>query len=482
MQRLFVGNASDDKNALKRRKGSRAPGTCDWILETEMLQGWLNQTCAEKYEHSGIFWLYGYPGTGKSTMAITIIEELPKHSSFLDEERSLVYFLCDSGSEDRRTATGLLRSVIYQLVTLHLDLIHYVLPKYELLKERLLGSFDTLWSILMEIGGDKATGKKYVIIDALDECDQESQVTFLTQLAQTAQAEPTTQGRPGIFFLITSRPYPEIRQLIGDARCQDLSSHRNVRRDLQAFIAEKVKVLRRRNKYPPAVTDRMSRILEEKAGGTFLWVGIVCDELSLTWSRDVVKRLEALPQGLHSLYQSLLDSATAHGDDDKQTILHMLSFVAIAQRSLGVAELAEACELYGDEDEESRLAFTQEDIEMCRLMLVVQDGYVRLLHTSVRDFLIQSPRLGPMIEAEAHAKLASRCISYFLEVQRHGGGPRRQQVRSKFFQYAVLHWPEHANAAGSNFAVTPDIEEFFDMALMYGRAGWAYTGEASHSR
>jgi nucleoside phosphorylase len=463
MQSLFVGNPSDDKNALKRRKGTRAPGTCEWILETDMLQGWLDQTSADQYENSTIFWLYGYPGTGKSTMAITIIEELPKHSSFLDGERTLVYFLCDSGSEDRRTATSLLRSVIYQLVMQHLGLIHYVLPKYELLKERLLGSFDTLWSILMEIGRDKASGKKYVIIDALDECDQDSQVTFLTQLAQTAQAELATQGGLGIFFLITSRPYLEIRQLIGDARCLDLSSDRNVRGDLQAVIAEKVKVMGGRNKYPPAVMDKVLRILEEKAGGTFLWVGIVCDELSLTRSRDVVKRLEGLPQGLHALYQNLLDSATAHGDDDRQTILHMLSFVVIAQRTFGVAELADACELYCEEDEESRLAFTQEDIEMCRLMLVVQDGYVRLLHTSVRDFLVQSSGFGLMDEPEAHGKLASRCISYLVETRGLGTGGDNRESNSKFFEYAILHWPDHASSAGPHFAVSSDIEEFFDM-------------------
>jgi hypothetical protein len=35
---LFLTDPADDKNALKRRKGERAPGTCEWILETEELK------------------------------------------------------------------------------------------------------------------------------------------------------------------------------------------------------------------------------------------------------------------------------------------------------------------------------------------------------------------------------------------------------------------------------------------------------------
>jgi hypothetical protein len=35
LRNLFLTDPAEDKNALKRRKGERAPGTCEWILETE---------------------------------------------------------------------------------------------------------------------------------------------------------------------------------------------------------------------------------------------------------------------------------------------------------------------------------------------------------------------------------------------------------------------------------------------------------------
>ncbi|KAL2831710.1 hypothetical protein BDW59DRAFT_157676 [Aspergillus cavernicola] len=188
---------------------------------------------------------------------------------------------------------------------------------------------------------------------------------------------------------------------------------------------------------------------------------MACDELGFTRSRDVVKRLEALPQGLHSLYQTLLEGARIQGDKDRQTVFRMLSFLATAQRAFSVAELSEACQLYEGEDEETRLSFTREDIEMCRLMLVVQDGLVRLLHKSVRDFLVRNRGLSRWTESKAHASLANRCISYFLSSLQSSGETGCQRLNTQFLQYAILHYPDHAGAAGLHFAILPEHESFF---------------------
>lgn len=47
LRRLFVTDPDEDKNALKRRKRDRAPGTCDWILQTEELQRWLGEPTSD---------------------------------------------------------------------------------------------------------------------------------------------------------------------------------------------------------------------------------------------------------------------------------------------------------------------------------------------------------------------------------------------------------------------------------------------------
>ena len=197
-----------------------------------------------------------------------------------------------------------------------------------------------------------------------------------------------------------------------------------------------------------------------------MWVGIACGELEDIRSRDAVKTLRKLPRGLHSLYQELLDTALSHDKEDNQTIIQMLSFVAISRRPLTVAELSEACQSYRDEDEETRLRFAQEDIDMCRHMIIVQDGIVRFLHKSVRDFLVD-PRRGSLInDLEAHAALANRCISHLLYSRHSVKEMRNRKLQSEFLGYAVLYWPEHAAFAQtefSQFSVIREHESFFQL-------------------
>ena len=315
----------------------------------------------------------------------------------------------------------------------------------------------------MEIGHDTASGEKYCIIDALDECDRESQDILLTQICQTFSKHNSKNSHPSIHLLITSRPYPEIAQHLTGFNRKDLASYQKIKMDLQVFIGEKVKELSQKKTYTEKVTLEVSQILEEKAEGTFMWVGIACGELTNVRCRDAVKKLRNLPRGLHSLYQELLDTALKNGDEDNQTIIQMLSFVAVSRRPLSVAELSEACQLYHDEDEESRLRFTQEDIEMCRLMIIVQDGIVRLLHKSVRDFLIDSGGGSPINDLTAHATLANRCISHVLYCCRSVKDMGNWELENEFLDYAVLYWPEHAAFAQTEFFVIHEHETFFQL-------------------
>jgi NACHT domain-containing protein len=212
LRHLFLTDPADDKNALKRRKGDCAPGTCEWILETEELKKWLRPTTNTEC-NGNILWLYGNPGTGKSTMAITMTEKLANQHPFVCGDKTLAYFFCDSSSEDRRTATGILRGLLYQLIKQRRELMKFLLSRYEdrqEQKEKLFTSFDALWATLIEIGHDTASGEKYCIIDALDECDRESQHILLTQINQTFSKRNLENSHPSVHLLITSRPYPEI--------------------------------------------------------------------------------------------------------------------------------------------------------------------------------------------------------------------------------------------------------------------------------
>jgi hypothetical protein len=462
MRDLFVTDPVADRNALRRRKGNRSPGTFNWLLEADALKTWLGAPKDTSQEDSDILWLYGNPGAGKSTAAITLTEQLPIHPDFINGAKRLAYFFCDSSSEKQRTAVDVLRGLLYQLITQHKALIKYLLPKYAVMGKQIFSSFDALWLVIAEMAACETDTQIYCIIDALDECEPNSQTVLLEQIYRKFNnfddLDYVLQAKMRI--LITSRPYHEIRQVLGSFMCKDLASFSEIATDLELMIQEKVGILSKRHRYSKAVATEISLMLQYKAEGTFLWVGIACEELMRVQSMRAVKTLQALPRGLSALYQNLLSTAMSSGDeDDRDFIVKILTWVAYSQRPLTLGELSEACELFPEEDEETRCVFTRDTIDLCRLMVIVQDEHVLLLHTSVKDFLVNSTKEIDFLEA--NSALSYRCINRLIQSYGSNVAAGDAQFNRGFLNYAVMYWPRHAQLAGSKFGIRQDQAYFF---------------------
>ncbi|KAH8896678.1 pfs domain-containing protein, partial [Thozetella sp. PMI_491] len=410
---LSLTDPFDKKNELKRKKGDRAQGTCEWILGTEELTAWLEAgQVSPESRAADIIWLYGNPGTGKSTMSIFLANELPKIFT-TSSGKTLAYFFCDSSSGKPATATEILRGLLLQLVQQHPQLLDYVLPKYNEGKEKLLDSFDALWTTFTNVVADKdnkAPSRKYCIINTLDKCE-EPQKTLLKQLEQTFRHGSSSSHISNLRILITSRPYPKIKEYLSQFTNKDLASFGESKRDIKLFIDEKVAYLKKKKSYTSRVKQEVTQLLKEKAGRIFLWVGMACMELESKDSKDAVKFLQGLPEGLHSLYETLLK--TTFSKAGEVDVKRILSFVAVALQLLSLLELSTACQLHQDDNKEERIQFTREEITSCRLIVIIQDDKVLLLHQSVKDFLVRS-RATHFNESEAHASLTHRYVDQLI--------------------------------------------------------------------
>ncbi|KAH3139838.1 hypothetical protein LV164_003323 [Aspergillus fumigatus] len=468
MQKLFKLITTDSMkgmNALKQVERDRTPGTCSWILQKEELKCWVQRDRDIDGQGLNMLWLYGNPGTGKSTMAITLAEELPRTDYFSNGDRVLASFFCDSGSEFRRMEICILRGLLYQIISQYPPFLKPLLSKYRIQGKHLFTSFDALWALLLDIGRVPGGPEIYCIIDALDECNSDSQETLLRQIDHSFNnPRPTCSAPSSIHLLILSRPYPELEQYLSAFKSMDLGSCREITNDIRAMIKDRVEGLARRRKYPKSVFEKVSQILEEKAAGTFLWVGIACAKLARVQSRRAVESLQALPQELHSLYRKLLLAAVSDCDeDDHRVVMEILGFVAFAQRPLTIIEMAEACRLYLDTDMESRLQFTRELIELCRLLIVIDNGHVRLLHSSVRDFLLLE--IQEINAMRTNYTLSCRCIETILHKSQPAMDESELDPEKGFLCYSVLYWPEHVRLSQTEFAIREEFKDFFQIQL-----------------
>lgn len=387
-------------------------------------------------------------------MAIFLTDELSSAFS-ATEGKTLAYFFCDSAFDKRNTATSIVRGLLLQLIQQHPQLLAYLLPKYTERGQELFNSFDALWTILLDAAADANTGQKYCIIDALDECDRESQNTLLRQLQSSFQGQ---NAPPNIQILITSRPYDEIHEYMQVFANKDLASFPEAKQDVNRCINEKVGSLAKKKHYTAKLEDNIINVLRKKAEGTFLWVGLACEELEDIPGKDTLKALQDMPKGLHSLYKKLLDRAIGqkYGASEVRKIL---SSIIACLRPLSLLELSAACKLHEDEDEETRAQFMREQVASCRLMVIVQDEEVLLLHQSVRDFLVGVGADHLIDELEAHAHLAYRCVDLLIQ---HSNA-EQQQRPFHLLEYATTEWTQHARLAHSEFKVMPSQREFFEI-------------------
>lgn len=196
-----------------------------------------------------VLWLYGSPGISKSTMAMTIAEELPKKDYFSNRLSILSFFFCESSSEHQRTATSILRGLLYLIIKQCPPFIEQIMSKYDVQGERLFTSFDSLWTVLMDIGWVSKGAEIYCLVDAIDECEIESQDVFLQQIYQSfMKTTDTSLVTSRVHFLIVSRPYPEIGDYLSTFQCVDLASYKETTNDFQTVIQDRVQDHARRKK------------------------------------------------------------------------------------------------------------------------------------------------------------------------------------------------------------------------------------------
>jgi nucleoside phosphorylase len=219
-------------------------GTGRWILDDQKFKAWLAG------RHNTL-WCEGHPGTGKTILSAIIVDYLSKT---LENKRcGLAWVYVDYREHDLQTMESLFTNLLVQLFKQQGE-ISKSMSKFLGVnwKEAKPSPSDYKTWLQEEI---QKFDQTILIIDALDElCTTDLCRRFIKEL----------QGlKPAVHLLVTSRPYPEIRGLLGDGLKIEIRPRKE---DVMLYIQSRLNSsdrLRGHMKADPSLSDLVITPLTE---------------------------------------------------------------------------------------------------------------------------------------------------------------------------------------------------------------------------
>lgn len=373
--------------------------------------------------------------------------------------RKCLFLLLPGSDASINNATAVLRGLIYLLVEKQPSLLSHIQGRYDKSGKALFEDKNASYAvseILTQILRDPALQSTYFIIDALDEC-----ITDLNLLLDLIIRE--SSSFPQVKWIISSRNWPEIAEQL-ETQASPISLELNetsVSEAVQAFIQHKVSNLAKVKKYSETLRNVVSDYLLLNSQGTFLWVALVCQELTKISRLNTLKRLKAFPAGLNELYDRMIDTIRYSDAVDAEVCLRVLSIVSALYRPPTVFELKGLLEdlesEYDDED-------VSDIVTRCGSFLTTaydenNGDVIRFVHQSAQDFLKLSRDVFPPSRGLTfrHQEIFTRSLEQIFQVLKQNiynvdsPGLSVEEVRRfephpnplMTMRYACVYWIDH---------------------------------------
>ena len=444
IQDLRLSDPRDDKKRIEDTKGGLLEGLYDWILENSDFQLWRDD------QHSRLLWIKGDPGKGKTMLLCGVINELERSKA---KSGFLSYFLCQATDSRIRSATAVLRGLIYLLVNQQPSLISHIRKKYDHAGKTLFedaNAWVAMSEIFTNILQDPSLGSTFLLVDALDECvtDLPKLLDFIVQASSIS---------PRIKWMVSSRNWPDIEKTFDTATqklrlCLELNE-KSVSAAIATFIEIKVERLATRNKYGSDTREAIQQHLTLNANGTFLWVALVCQELSNISGWKALQKLTAFPPGLDALYRRMLDQIM--DSEDAKLCKSILAVVSAVYRPVTLDELVAFVDMpNGVAGEYEALS---EIIGLCGSFLTLRERTISFVHQSAKEFLIEKASKDIFLSRteDMHNSIFSRSLQAMSRILKRdvyslaAPGISIDQVKPPIpdplatVQYSCLYWVDH---------------------------------------
>jgi hypothetical protein len=280
-------------------------------------------------EDVSLLWIKGSAGKGKTMMSIGLIEKLERRSHPHEQPPVMAYFFCQNTNYELNTIEGIIKGLILCLVNQQKELYEPLRRRWDSDNRRFtedLTSWRALWSIFLDMLDRCKSQRIYVIIDALDECQDRDVAAFMQLIVRTGLVLK-------VKWLLTSRPFDSAGRELLTASDQvmvslDLNTD-HISKAVKSYITQKTAELDRRHHYGPALCQQLEAELTEKAEDTYLWVSLVCKRLESVAQAHLLATIKELPPGLtpfyHQIFNKLREGEPAVVDSSMRLLKVMLT-------------------------------------------------------------------------------------------------------------------------------------------------------------
>lgn len=447
----------------KDRNPDRVPGTCNWFVSHKLFRDWQGSKL------SRLLWVSADPGCGKSVLTKYLVDSVLQTT----KSRTMCYFFFKDDFEDQRNVVSALCCILHQLFKQKPILLSdAILDQFDTEGETFTNSFGELWQILINAAEDENAGEIICLLDAIDECEDQGR----SQLAQKLCQLYGTRKNFNLKFLLTSRPYGEIRRGFQPLKIPGLPvihlsgesdvEMEKISREIDVFIGAKVQDIGARLRLTHDEQDLLLRQLMRIPHRTYLWVHLTLDlienDINIKKSR-IVKTTSRLPQTVDEAYDRILSKS--RNSKKAKRILHI---ILAAARPLTLSEMALALVLrkrhrsYSGLNLRTEDRFHEEVRDVCGLFVTVINSKIYLLHQTAKEFLVQNDSVNSpegmhrslkwkqcLQPRESHRILTKICIRYLLlaEFETHPlseDASLSQYVEGHIFlDYSAKHWAAH---------------------------------------
>jgi hypothetical protein len=372
------------------------------------------------------------------------------------------------------TSTNALCAILHQLFTNTSTsrLINHALESHRKYGPTLTKNITALWQILIDCVTSSDTGDIICVLDALDECKEDSRLEIVEKLNEfycQSKERPIVSSK--LKFLVTSRPYSDLETSFQEfqttatyLRFDGHEKSEQIHQEINLVIDVRLESITKGFIFEDI--QKISKRLKSMDHRTYLWLHLTLDIIkknSANYAKrsDIEKLLSQLPPKVSNAYETILSRST----DPLRTKI-FLQIMLAATRPLTLDEANFALTLATQRPEPKRHSdadlwptsnFQSTVTNLCGLFVSIYDSRVSFIHQTAREFLTDSEQdgnwKGHFNMRQSHSTMSRSCLLYLLLPDISRPIEADNPTQYPYLDYAANYWPLHfvsQEATGAN--------------------------------